>query len=64
MNEQLLLEIMAEKGITINQMCKELGIKRKAFWSKRKGKTEFKQSEIVKIINLIGVENGNAVFFP
>ena len=27
MNEQLLLEIMAEKGITINQMCKELGIK-------------------------------------
>jgi len=63
MNGELLLEVMADKGISISAMCKELGIGRKAFWAKRKGISEFKQSEIVKIISLVGQENGNAIFF-
>lgn len=64
MDAQMLRLIMKDKGITVNEMCLELGISRKAFWSKCKGLTEFKQSEIVKIVEILGTENGNAIFFP
>lgn len=64
MNAELLRTVMREKGITVIRMCKELGISRKAFWSKCKGLTEFKQSEIVKIVEILGTEIGNAIFFP
>ena len=64
MNSEKLREVMREKHISVVQMCSELGISRKAFWSKCKGKTEFKQSEIAKIIELVGSENGTAIFFP
>ena len=64
MNYELLRKIMREKGITVTRMCNEIGISRKAFWSKCTGKTEFKQSEIAKVINLIGAKHGSSVFFP
>ena len=64
MNSELLREAMRSKSITVVQMCREIGISRKAFWSKCKGKTEFKQSEIAKIIELLGDEYGTAIFFP
>jgi predicted transcriptional regulator len=63
-NSELLREAMSEKNITVVQMCHELGISRKAFWSKCKGITEFKQSEIAKIIELLGPDRGTAIFFP
>lgn len=59
-----LRELMKELGISVNSMCKLIGISRKAFWAKCNGKSEFKQSEIVKIVEVIGTENGAAVFFP
>ena len=64
MNYELLRETMQTKGITVNQMCRELGISRKAFWSKSTGRTEFNHSEIVKIMELLGTKNGTAIFFP
>lgn len=64
MNSELLRAVMREKGFTVNRMCAELGISRKAFWSKCKGRTEFKHSEIEKIIDLLGTKNGTAIFFP
>ena len=64
MNAELLREVMREKGISIKTMCEELGISRKTFWKRCTGKTEFKQSEIVKIIDLVGKEYGVAIFFP
>lgn len=64
MNPELLRQAMKEKGITVVQMCHEIGISRKAFWSKCKGKTEFKQSEIAKIIELLGTKYATAIFFP
>ena len=64
MNPELLRQAMSEKGITVVQMCREIGISRKAFWSKCKGKTEFKQSEIAKIIELLGTKYATAIFFP
>lgn len=64
MNSELLRQAMSEKGITVVQMCREIGISRKAFWSKCTGKSEFKQSEIAKIIDLLGTKNATAIFFP
>ena len=64
MDSEKLREIMREKGITVVGMCRELGISRKAFWSKCTGRTEFKQSEIAKIIELVGSKYGTAIFFP
>lgn len=64
MNAVKLRATMREKGITVTQMCHEIGISRKAFWSKCTGKTEFKQSEIAKVIDLLGPECGTAIFFP
>lgn len=64
MDAEKLREAMREKNITVVRMCKEIGISRKAFWSKCKGYTEFKQSEIAKIIELIGQKHATAIFFP
>ena len=64
MNSEMLREAMREKGITVTQMCRDIGISRKAFWSKCNGKSEFKQSEIAKIIELLGTRYATAIFFP
>ena len=64
MDAEKLREIMREKGITVVQMCKIIGISRKAFWKKCRGDTEFKQSEIAKVIEVVGVRNANDIFFP
>ena len=64
MNSELLRNVMRERGFTVTKMCQELGISRKAFWSKCNGRSEFKQSEIVKIIELLNLKNGTAIFFP
>ena len=63
-NTEMLRQIMREKHITVTRMCDEIGISRKVFWSKCNGKTEFKQSEIAKIVELIGARYGTAIFFP
>lgn len=59
-----LREAMQERGISVNQMCFHLNISRKAFWSKCTGKSEFKQSEIVKICEMLGMKDGTEIFFP
>ena len=59
-----LRQAMKDKGITVVRMCAVLGISRKAFWNKCKGNTEFKQSEIVKICELLGMKDGTEIFFP
>ena len=64
MNTNLLRAEMRDKEITVNRMCREIGISRKAFWSECTGKTEFKQSEIAKIIDLIGTAHATDIFFP
>ena len=64
MDAELLRKTMRDKGITVVRMCREIGISRKAFWAKCTGKTEFKQSEIAKIIELLGREKGTVIFFP
>lgn len=62
-NSELLRDAMREQGITVQKMCAEIGISRKAFWSKCKGRTEFRYSEIVKIVDMLGKDKGTAIFF-
>ena len=64
MNAEKLREVMRDKGITVVKMCREIGISRKAFWSKCNGKSEFTQSEIATIVELIGKREGMNIFFP
>ena len=64
MNADKLREAMQEKGISVKRMCQEIGISRKAFWSKCEGKSEFKLCEIIKIVDLLGTDRGIEIFFP
>ena len=64
MDTAMLRKAMRDHGITVTQMYTSLGISRKAFWTRCTGRTEFKQSEIVKIIDMLGVDAGTAIFFP
>lgn len=64
MNAEKLREVMRSKGITVVRMCREIGVSRKAFWSKCNGKSEFTQSEIAKVAELIGKREAMNIFFP
>jgi len=50
-------------GITEEDMCKELGISRSAFYRKKKGISEFTQSEIQKMVDFLGLETPVGIFF-
>lgn len=63
MNKALLRYEMERKGISVEKMVNELGISRSAFWKKCNGVSEFRQSEMKKIIELLELENPSAVFF-
>lgn len=63
MNKALLRYEMERRGISIDELVKKVGISRSAFWRKCNGISEFKQSEIQKITNILGLENPMEVFF-
>lgn len=63
MNKALLEYEIKRKGYTIERMCKELGISRSAFFRKCNGSSEFKQGEIAKIVELLGLESPMEIFF-
>ena len=64
MNAEKLREVMQEKGISVKRMCQEIGISRKAFWSKCEGRSEFKLNEILAIVDLLGMDDAIEIFFP
>lgn len=55
--------IMKSKGICINQMCKDIGISRAAYYRKTRGLSEFTQSEIQHICDYLEIENPVGIFF-
>lgn len=54
MNEYKMMYEMNRKHISMEEICKALGISRSAFYRKRKGKTEFTNSEINKFCDYVG----------
>lgn len=63
MNKTLLEEKMREKGKSITDMCRMLGISRSAFYRKRNGLSEFTQNEIRKIVDFLELDSPMDIFF-
>jgi len=57
MNYELLNERISESGVTMIVIAKKLGILRETLYSRLKGKTEFKASEILKISQVLNLSN-------
>ena len=54
---------MKSRGVTVNALCKNVGISKSAFYRKVSGKSEFTQSEIQKIVDLLGLPSPMVIFF-
>ena len=54
---------MKRKGITVDMVCRHLDISRSAYYRKMNGTSEFTQSEIQKIIDLVELESPMGIFF-
>lgn len=63
MNKALLEYEMKRRGITANKMSEVLGIDRSTFSKKCNGQSEFKQSEIQRIIEYLNIDNPTPIFF-
>lgn len=61
----LLKEKVIDSGYRLDFICKTLGITKQAWLNKVSNKSEFKQSEIVKITELLGLKQKEvkAIFF-
>lgn len=54
---------MAKHSITKSDMCAMLGISRSAFYRKCTGESEFTQSEIQKIVDILDLKSPMGIFF-
>ena len=59
---------MKTRGVTVDQMCKDIGMSRTAFYRKCKGKdakggSEFTQGEIQRIVDYLGLSSPMGIFF-
>lgn len=62
--DKFLLEYeMKKKGFSVEKLCKEIRISRSAFYKKCNGKSDFTQSEIQAIVDLLHLESPMAIFF-
>lgn len=63
MDKALLQYEMSKNGISVGDLCKKLDISRSAFYRKCNGKSDFTQSEIQAIVNILKLESPMAIFF-
>lgn len=63
MDKALLEYEMKKRGVTIEEMCKIIGISRSAFYRKCNGTSEFTQSEIQTIVDYLNLESPMGIFF-
>lgn len=63
MNKAKLEYEMSIRGITKGQLCDKLGISRSAFYRKCNGLSEFTQSEIQNIVEILNLETPVGIFF-
>lgn len=63
MNYEKLAECMQDKGVTISDICKELGISWSAFYRKTHGLSEFTRKEIQHIVDYLQLESPIEIFF-
>ena len=63
MDKQKLLDAMETQGVSIQDMCAKLNMSRSAFYRKSNGISEFTQSEIQKIVDILKLESPMGIFF-
>ena len=63
MDKNRLMYEMSKKNVSIGDMCVNLGISRSAFYRKCNGVSEFTQSEIQGIVDLLELKSPMGIFF-
>lgn len=63
MDKALLRYEMSKNEITIYELCEKIGMSRSAFYRKCNGKSDFTQSEIQAIVDILHLESPVAIFF-
>lgn len=63
MNKALLVYEMKMKKITTEELCRRLNISTTSFYRKCNGTSEFTQSEIQNIIDILGLTTPVPIFF-
>ena len=63
MNRFELESMIKRNGYTMEQFATEMGISRSAFYRKMRGNTEFTQSEIQKVMDLLRLPSPVGIFF-
>lgn len=63
MNKDLLIYEMKRKKLTTEELSKQMGISKSAFYRKLKGVSEFTQSEIQNIVDILELDSPIPIFF-
>lgn len=62
--DKIRLEYEIKKsGLTISKLCSLVGISKSAYYRKCNGTSEFRQKEIQKIIDVLGITTPVGIFF-
>lgn len=51
------------RGMTIQEVCKHIGMSPSTYYKKVRGVSEFTQSEIQKLIDLLEIDDPTPIFF-
>lgn len=54
---------MKSKGVTVEELCKAIGMSKAAYYRKLNGRTEFTRGEIQKMIDFLNLEDPMDIFF-
>lgn len=54
---------MKSRGVTVDTLCETIGISKSAYYRKIRGKSEFTQGEIQRIVDTLGLTSPIGIFF-
>jgi ACT domain-containing protein len=63
MDKAKLMYEMSKRNVSIQDMCEKLSMSRSAFYRKCNGTSEFTQSEIQKIVDILELDSPMGIFF-
>lgn len=63
MDKAKLMYEMTKRNVSIQDMCEKLNMSRSAFYRKCNGTSEFTQSEIQKIVDILELDSPMGIFF-
>lgn len=54
---------MKKRGVSVEQLCREVGFSKSAFYRKIKGKSDFTVPEVQKIVDYLSLGSPMGIFF-